>query len=84
MTLSTLESPTRCSPHSVCPHCGRHVDPAPPLSMIETVLGVLAGLALALILIPLAITAWKSCIEFLSNDVSHSIFSHPLEDWTPY
>lgn len=84
MTLSTLEPPTRRSHRSVCPHCGRHVDPAPPSSIVETVLGVLAGLALVLILIPLAVSAWKSCSEFLSNDVSHSIFYHPLEGWTPY
>lgn len=84
MTLSTLESPTRRAQHSVCPHCGRSVGPAPPPNIVEIALGVLAGLALMLILIPLTISTWRSFSEFLSNDVSHSILYHPLEDWTQY
>jgi hypothetical protein len=83
MTLSTLESPTRRSQHSVCPHCGRH-DPAPTPSIIETALGILTGLALVLMLVPLGIVAWKSCADFLSDGGSHSILYHPLEDWTQY
>ena len=82
MTLSTLESPTRRSQRSVCPHCGRHVDPAPTPSIIETALGVLAGLVLVLMLVPLGIVAWKSCAASLSDTNSHSILYHPLEDWT--
>jgi hypothetical protein len=42
---------------------------------IQTILGVLAALALALIMIPLAITAWKSCAEMLSDDQSCSVLS---------
>jgi hypothetical protein len=81
MRLSTPESPTRRSQHSVCPHCGRHVFPATTPSIIETALGVLAGLALVLMLVPLGIVAWKSCASSLSDTDSHSILYHPLEDW---
>jgi len=37
-----------------------------------------------LMLVPLAVIAWKSCADFFSDKVSHSIFYHPLEDWTRY
>jgi hypothetical protein len=47
-------------------------------------LSVLAGLVLALMLVPLAVIAWKACSDFLSDKVPHSIFYHPLEDWTRY
>jgi len=79
MITSTLESSTQ---HSVCPHCGRQVDPARLQSIIETILGILAGLSLLLMLVPLGIIAWKSCADFLSDEGSHSILYHPLEDWT--
>ena len=84
MALSTLESPRTQSQHSVCPHCGRSVDSPRSPSIVETGLGVLAGLVLALMLVPLAVIAWKSCADFLSDRVSHSILYHPLEDWTQY
>ena len=84
MTLSTLESPTRRPQHSVCPHCGGHLDPAPPSSIVENALGVLAGLALVLMLVPLGMIAWKSCADFLSDRSSHSILYHPLEDWAQH
>jgi hypothetical protein len=48
------------------------------------VLASLAGLAMVLILIPLAMTAWKSCTDVFSNDDSRSVVFHPLEDWTHY
>ena len=81
MELSALESSKTRIQESVCPHCGRSVEsPRPPV--VETVLSVLAGLALAMMLIPLAVITWKSCSGFLSDKVSHSIFYHPLEDWT--
>jgi len=83
MILSTLESSRLRCQRSVCPHCGRSVDPSRP-AIVETGLIVLAGLVLALMLAPLAIIAWKSCSDFLSDRVSHSIFFHPLEDWTRY
>jgi hypothetical protein len=83
MALSALESSKTRSQESVCPHCGRSVE-SPRPAVVETVLSVLAGLALALMLVPLAVIAWKSCSDFLSDRVSHSIFYHPLEDWTPY
>ena len=54
----------------------------PRSAVVETGLSVLAGLVLALMLVPLAVIAWKSCSDFLSDKVSHSIFYHPLEDWT--
>lgn len=83
MTLSTLESSRTRSQHSVCPHCGRSVY-SPRPATVETGLSVLAGLVLALMLMPLAVIAWKSCSDFLFDRVSHSIFFHPLEDWTRY
>ena len=51
-------------------------------SAIENGLSVFAGLVLVLMLVPLAFIAWKSCSDFLSDKVSHSILYHPLEDWT--
>jgi hypothetical protein len=84
MTLSTLESPRQCRQRSVCPYCGHSVDLPPSPSIIETGLGILAGLALALMLVPLGIIAWKSCADFLSDTASHSILYHPLEDWIRY
>ena len=83
MALSILESSSTRSQHSVCPHCGRSVDWPRP-TILETGLGVLAGLVLALMLVPVAVIAWKSCSDFLSDKVSHSIIYHPLEDWTRY
>lgn len=81
MALSALESSKTRSQESVCPHCGRSVE-SPRPAVPESVLSVLAGLALALMLIPLAVIAWKSCTDFLSDKLSHSIIYHPLEDWT--
>jgi hypothetical protein len=83
MAFSTLESSRTQERRSVCPHCGRSVH-SPRSAVVETGLSVLAGLALALMLVPLAVIAWKSCSDFLSDKVSHSIFYHPLEDWTRY
>jgi hypothetical protein len=83
MALSTLESSRSLPQHSVCPHCGRSVNSSRP-AILETGLSVLAGLVLALMLVPLAVIAWKSCADFLSDKASHSIFYHPLEDWTRY
>jgi hypothetical protein len=57
---------------------------SPRSAIVETGLSVLAGLILALMLVPLVVIAWKSCSDFLSDKVSHSIFYHPLEDWTRY
>jgi hypothetical protein len=83
MTLSTLEPSRTRAQHSVCPHCGRSIDSHRP-TRVETGLSVLAGLVLALMLVPLAVIAWKSCSDFLSDRVSHSIFYRPFEDWTRY
>ena len=83
MALSTLEPSRTRTQHSVCAHCGRSIDSLRP-TRVETGLSVLAGLVLALMLVPLAVIAWKSCSDFLSDRVSHSIFCHPLEDWTRY
>ena len=86
MALSTLDSTSARTrvPHPVCPHCGRCVDMRPRRPFIETGLRVLAGLVLAIMLVPLAVIVWKSCADLLSNRVSHSILYHPLEDWTQY
>jgi len=84
MALSALESSRTRVPQSVCPHCGRPADSRPGRSNVETGLSVLAGLVLVLMLAPLAVIVWKSCADFLSDKVSHSIFYHPLEDWTRY
>jgi hypothetical protein len=81
MALSALESSKTRDQQPVCPHCGRSVE-SPRPAVPESVLSVLAGLALALMLIPLAVIAWKSCTDFLSDKLSHSIIYHPLEDWT--
>jgi hypothetical protein len=83
MALSMLEPSRTRAQHSVCSHCGRSIDSLRP-TRVETGLSVLAGLVLALILVPLAIIAWKSCSDFLSDRASYSIFYHPLEDWTRY
>jgi hypothetical protein len=81
MALSALESSKTRDQESVCPHCGRSVESTRP-AIMETVLSVLAGLALALMLVPVAVIVWKSCSDFLSDKLSHSIMYHPLEDWT--
>jgi len=83
MALSTLEPSRTQAGHSVCSQCGRSIDSLRP-TRIETGLSVLAGLVLALMLVPLAVIAWKSCSDFLSDKAPHSIFYHPLEDWTRY
>jgi len=80
MTVSTPES-IRVR-QSVCPRCGHPVDTKPRFFPIETGLKILAATALALMLVPLGIMAWKLCTDFLSNQESHSILFHPLEDWT--
>ena len=84
MALSTLEPSKTRAQDSACPHCGRSVDSSRRQSIVENGLSVLAGLALALMLIPLVVIAWKSCSDFLSDMASHSIVYHPLEDWTQY
>ncbi|MGO9437703.1 MAG: hypothetical protein ACLP00_25810 [Terracidiphilus sp.] len=81
MALSTLDG-SKTQAHTVCPHCGRSVDTARRSSVVENGLSVFAGLVLVLMLVPLAFIAWKSCSDFLSDKVSHSILYHPLEDWT--
>lgn len=82
MSISTLEL-TRVR-RSVCPHCGHHVDFPHRSPWIEAGLGILAAIALVLMLVPLGIMAWRSCADFLSDRDSHSILCHPLEDWTRY
>ena len=84
MALSALESSRTRVQHSVCSHCGRSIDSSRRLSIVEIGLSVLAGLVLVLMLAPLAVIVRKSCADFLSDRVSHSIFYHPLEDWTRY
>lgn len=82
MAISTLEL-TRMR-RSVCSHCRHHLASPHRTSWIETGLGILAIVALALMLVPLGIMAWKSCRDFLSDRDSHSILYQPLEDWTRY
>lgn len=85
MTISTLETPP-VRP-IVCPHCGRPINMpcAPRLRpILETATRLLAGVVLVLMLAPLGILAWKACANILSDKASHSIFYHPLEDWTQY
>lgn len=83
MALSTLEPSRTQAQHSVCSHCGRSIDSLRP-TRVETGLSVLAGLVLALMLVPLAMIVWKSCTDFLSDRESHSVLFQPLEDWTRY
>jgi hypothetical protein len=82
MTISTLEAPK--AERFACPRCGHPVASVPRYAWVETALGVLASVALVLILVPLGIMAWKACTGLLSDGESHSILYHPLEDWTPY
>lgn len=85
MTISTLEAPP--VRQIICPHCGRPINTpcAPRLRpILETAARLLAGVVLALMLAPLGILAWKACANILSDGASHSIFYHPLEDWTRY
>ena len=84
MRLLTLESTRPGRSPSTCPQCGRSLSPAGLTQILETVLGSLAGLAMLLILIPLAMNAWKSCDDVFSKDDSRSVIFHPLEDWTHY
>ena len=65
----------------VCPRCGHQVDSALRTSWIETGLGILAAIALVLMLVPLGIIAWESCTDFFSN---HSVLFSPLEDWNRF
>jgi len=81
MALSALESSKTRAQESLCPHCGRSIE-SPRPAVAESVLIVLAGLVLALMLVPVAVIVWKSCSDFLSDKLSHSIIYHPLEDWT--
>jgi len=81
MALSALESSKTRAQESLCPHCGRSIE-SPRPAVAESVLSVLAGLVLALMLVPVAVIVWKSCSDFLSDKLSHSIIYHPLEDWT--
>ena len=67
-----------------CPRCGHPMEPRPRNTWIETGSGILAAVALLLLLIPLGIMAWKSCRDILCDLESHSILYHPLEDWTRY
>lgn len=83
MALSTLKPSTLQAQQSACPHCGRSFD-SPRPAFVETGLRVLAGLILVSMLVPLAVIAWKSCFDFLTDKVSHSTIYHPLEDWTRY
>jgi hypothetical protein len=84
MAVSTLEPSKKRGQHSLCPHCGRSADIPSRPSIVENGLSVLAGLVLALILVPVAVIGWKCCSDFLSDRTSNSIFYHPLEDWTQY
>jgi len=81
MALSALESSKTRAQESLCPQCGRSIE-SPRPAVAESVLSVLAGLVLALMLVPVAVIVWKSCSDFLSDKLSHSIIYHPLEDWT--
>lgn len=84
MTLLTLESARHRRRPSTCRHCGRSLNRSGLTQILETVLGTLMGLAMVLILIPLAMTAWKSCADIFLSDDSRSVIFHPLEDWTHY
>jgi len=60
---------------STCPQCGHSFSGTGMPHAIQTILGVLAALALALIMIPLAITAWKSCADILQMTNHAPFFS---------
>ena len=81
MTIATLKP---FKGKFVCPRCGHHIGSTRRYDWIVIGLGILATAALLLMLVPLGITAWNACIDFLSKKDSHSIFYQPLEDWTPF
>ena len=87
MRRSTDEFSKSASDRTKCPHCGRSYTPAAESGwrfLGETVIGLLAGVVLALMLVPLTVVAWKLCTGLLSDRGSRSILYHPLEDWTQY
>jgi uncharacterized paraquat-inducible protein A len=84
MSLLTLESGRRSEERSTCPHCGHSLSKPSLPQGLQTILGVLAAVAMVLIMIPLSITVWKSCADMLSDDQSRSVLFRPLEDWTHY
>jgi hypothetical protein len=84
MALSTLEPSKKQAQHPLCPHCGGSAEIPSRQSIVENGLSVLAGLVLALMLVPLAVIGWKYCSDYLSDRTSNSIFYHPLEDWTQF
>ena len=87
MTTRKLESAQGQGQTPVCPHCG-HSARMPhfphPGAILRTVAAVVAGVALALILLPLGIMAWKTCANFVSDKSSRSIVFDPLEDRGQY
>lgn len=66
---------------SACPRCGHPIASIHRCAWIETTLGVLAIIALLLLLAALGILVWKA---WVSDRESHSILCRPLEDWTQY
>jgi hypothetical protein len=82
MTVSTIES--KPQPRSACPLCGHRTELRPRNDWIKMGLGILALVAVLLMLVPLGITCWKACVYLLSDKESHSILFYPLEDWTRY
>jgi hypothetical protein len=82
MTISMLEVVE--VQQSVCPHCGRAMEPPQRHVWIETGLRILALIAITMMLVPLGMITWRACANLLSDRDSHSILFHPLEDWTHY
>ena len=82
MAISTLDDPE--VQQSVCPQCGRDMEPPQRHAWIETGLRVLALIAITMMLVPLGMITWRACANLLSDRDSHSILFHPLEDWTHY
>lgn len=58
---------------SLCPYCGHPVEPTSRNAWIEIGLRLLAIVALAFVLVPLGVMAWKSSSDFFSSKTSHSI-----------
>ena len=86
MALSTLDESTRTrAPHRCVLTAGVRVDTTRRAVLQWSPASVFwRDCVLAIMLVPLAVIVWRSCADFLSNKVSHSILYHPLEDWTQY
>lgn len=82
--MSTLDLANVRSRRIVCTQCGRPIEGSRYPDRIEFGLRILVVVVLTLLAAPLAVLAWKFCSDLASDHLSHSIVSHPLEDWSQF